>query len=213
MVFLKQANVQIYRKAGYKMSYKEYIKECIGSEPSENSAEEAYKVLPAMMRQDTEEGKKENYNAIRDHFKAIDERFYREHQEVLLPKAGLYLLSLIDTMSVMSQEIFEHYKYFEGLYKRALRTVLSYYDEEAGMFPERLDIPAGGSNPPDMAGSFLISCAILKGCRMKAILSEKYLEIGKTIYETAAAMAAEEEITGMPREMQLAFDEYQRAAQ
>lgn len=193
------------------MGYTEYIKNCLESEPSQNSVEEAFKVLPAFMKQDTEKGKKENYNAIRDHFKAVDEKFYNEHQEVWLPKAGLYLLSLIDTMSVMSQEIFEHYKYFEGLYKKTVKAVLAYYNEETGMFPEKLDAPVSAENALDMAGSFLMSCAILKGCRMKALLSEKYLGIGKTIYETAAAMAAEEGIVEMPQEMKLACEEYQKA--
>lgn len=192
------------------MGYKEYIKECLGSEPSENSVEEAYKVLPSLMKQDTEEGKKGKYNEIRDRFKAIDENFYRERQEALLPKAGLYLLSLIDTMSAMSQEIFEHYKYFEGLFKKALKAVLASYNEETGMLPERLDAPVSGGNPLDTAGSFMISYAVLKGCRMKVLLSEKYLGIGRALYEAASAMAAEEEVAGMPCEMQLAYEEYQK---
>lgn len=192
------------------MSYTEYIKDCLGNEPSKNSVEEAYKVLPAFMKQDTEEGKKENYNAIRDHFKAIDGEFYEKKQETTAAKAGLYLLSLIDTMSVMSQEIFEHYKYFESLYKKALKSVLAYYDEETGMFAVKLDEPVDGSNPLDMSATFMISCAILKGCRMKAILSEKYMGIGRALYETAAAMAAEEGIIEMPQEMKLAYEEYQK---
>lgn len=190
------------------MSYTEYIKNCLEREPLKNSAEEAYKVLPAWMKQDTEEGKKENYNAIRDHFKAIDEEFYKEKQERNTAKAGLYLLSLIDTMSVMSQEIFEHYKYLESLYKKVLKSVLAYYHEEQGMYAEQADEEVSEDNPLDMAATFMISCAILKGCRMKAILSEKYMGIGKALYEMAAAMAAEEEITDMPMEMKLAYEEY-----
>ncbi len=193
------------------MSYREYIKECLESDPSKNSVEEAYKILPTMMKHDTEDGKKENYNAIRDHFRAIDKEFYREHQELYLPKAALYLLSLIDTMSVMSQEIFEHYKYFESLYKKVLGIALSNYSEETCMLADRLDVPVGGGNPPDIAGSFMVSYAILKGCRMKAVLAEKYLGIGKAMYEAAAAMASEEDLTGMPQEMHLAYEEYQRA--
>ncbi|MBO5278995.1 MAG: hypothetical protein J6B06_05870 [Lachnospiraceae bacterium] len=162
------------------------------------------------MKQDTETGKKENYNAIRDRFKAINEEFYAAGQEKVTAKNGLYLLSLIDTMSVMSQEIFEHYKYFESLYKKALKEILSCYKEETGMFAVKADQAVDGSNPLDMAATFMISCAVLKGCRMRAILSEKYLEIGKTLYETAAAMAAEEGITQMPQEMKLAYDEYQK---
>lgn len=192
------------------MSYTEYIKNCLEGEPLKNSVEEAYKVLPAFMKQDTEEGKKENYNAIRDHFKAIDGEFYKEKQELNAGKAGLYLLSLIDTMSVMSQEIFEHYKCFESLYKNALKAVLAYYNEEQGMYAEKLDEAVSESNPLDMAATFMISCAVLKGCRMKAILSEKYMGIGRALYETAAAMAAEEGITEMPQEMKLAYEEYQK---
>lgn len=195
------------------MGYTEYIKKCMQEEQPQNSVEEAYRALPRLMRQDTQEGKKENYNAIRDCFREVDEAFYREHQELLAPKAGLYLMSLIDTMSEMSQEIFEHYKYFEGLYKRALKAVLAYYEEESGMFPETLGQPAGGENPPDMAATFMISYAVLKGCRMKAVLSEKYMGTGRTLYETAAAMAAEEEITAMPEEMKLAYGEYQLTQQ
>lgn len=174
------------------------------------TVEEAYKELPAFMKRDTEEGKKENYNAIRDQFKEVDELFYKEHQEADLKTAGLYLMSLIDTMSVMSQEIFEHYKCFEGLYKKALKAVLAYYDEEKGMLPAKLDAPVSDENPLDMTGSFMVAYAMMKGCRMKAILSEKYLEIAKCIYETAAAMAAEEGITEMPQEMKLAYEEYQK---
>lgn len=174
------------------------------------TVEEAYKELPAFMKRDTEEGKKENYNAIRDSFKELDEAFYREKGETELEKAGMYLISLIDTMSVMSQEIFEHYKYFEGLYKKALKTVLLHYEEEKGMLPARLDMPAGEENPLDIKGSFMLAYAILKGCRMKAILSEKYLEIGKNMYETAAAMAAEQGMTEMTQEMKAANEEYQK---
>lgn len=192
------------------MAYTEYIKNCLESEPSKNSVEEAYKVLPAFMKQDTEDGKKENYNAIRDHFRAIDEEFYAAQQEKVTAKAGLYLLSLIDTMSVMSQEIFEHYKYFESLYKKAMKEILAYYSEDTGMFAAKADEAVTDGNLPDMAATFMISYAVLKGCRMKAILSEKYLEIGKTLYETAAALAAEEGITEMPQEMKLAYEEYQR---
>lgn len=174
------------------------------------TVEEAYKELPAFMKRDTEEGKKENYNAIRDQFKEVDALFYQENQQVEPQKAGLYLMSLIDTMSVMSQEIFEHYKCFEGLYKKALKEVLAHYDEEMGMFAGKLDAPVSAENPLDMTGSFMVAYAILKGCRMKAILSEKYLGIGKTVYETAAAMAAEQGITEMSQEMELAYEEYQK---
>ena len=174
------------------------------------TVEEAYKELPAFMKRDTEEGKKENYNAIRDQFKEVDELFYQENQQVELKKAGLYLMSLIDTMSVMSQEIFEHYKCFEGLYKKALKEVLAYYDEKKGMFASKLDAPVSDENPLDMTGNFMVAYAMMKGCRMKAILSEKYLGIAKCIYETAAAMAAENGITEMPQEMKLAYEEYQK---
>lgn len=174
------------------------------------TVEEAYKELPAFMKRDTEEGKKENYNAIRDRFKEVDALFYEEKGQTELKKAGLYLMSLIDTMSVMSQEIFEHYKCFEGLYKKALKAVLACYDEEKGMLPGKLDAPVSAENPLDMTGSFMLAYAVLKGCRMKAILSEKYLGIGKAIYETAAAMAAEEGITEMPQEMRMAYEEYQK---
>ena len=174
------------------------------------TVEEAYRELPAFMKRDTEEGKKENYNAIRDRFMEVDALFYKENQQLELEKAGMYLMSLIDTMSLMSQEIFEHYKYFESLYKKALKAVLTYYDREKGMLPARLDVPVSDENPLDAAGSFMLAYAILKGCRMKAILAEKYLEIGKTIYETAAAMEAEKETNGMPQEMKPAYEEYQK---
>ncbi len=194
------------------MDYKEYIKDCMGSEPPKNSVEEAYKVFPAFMKQDTEEGKKENYNAIHDSFKELDQIFYKEHQEVLLPKAGLYLMSLVDTMSVMSQEIFEHYKYFETLYKKALKKVLAFYQEETSLFPTNLNRPADSNNPVDITGTFMIAYAVLKGCRMKAILSEKYLDMGKAMYQAAEKIIGKEAMDTLdaPLEMKLAHEEYKK---
>lgn len=186
------------------------------SEPSKHSVEEAYKVFPAFMKQDTEEGKKENYNAIHDSFKEMDQIFYQEHQEVLLPKAGLYLMSLVDTMSVMSQEIFEHYKYFETLYKKALKKVLAFYQEETSLFPTKLDSPVNSDNPVDITGTFMIAYVVLKGCRMKAILSEKYLDMGKAMYQAAAKVIGKEvadDKLDIPLEMKLAYNEYQKVVE
>lgn len=172
--------------------YREYLKDCQTREYPKHSVEWAYKELPGFMDQDTREGKKENYNAIRDSYKEVDRLYYESGEQRLLGKAGLYLAGLMDTMSAMAQEIFEHYKYFESLYKRALKEILA---EDLKAFEE------------DPAGAFLLSYAILKGCRMKAILSEKYLALGEALYEAAVKKASEEGVSES-EEMKKAGEEY-----
>ncbi len=59
----------------------------------------------------------------------------------------------------------------------------------------------------------MIAYAVLKGCRMKAILSEKYLDMGKAMYQAAEKIIGKEAMDTLdaPLEMKLAHEEYKKA--
>lgn len=99
---------------------------------------------------------KEKYHDIID--------FYKKLGPV---ESGEYLMAVINTMSFMSIEIFEHYKYLEGLFKQVLSSMLS--KSECGK---------------DKADLLRVSYSIMKACNMGVILQEKYEEKGMEICDS-----------------------------
>ncbi len=190
---------------------------------------------PKYMAYETKVGKKEKYQAILADFKEMREKlfdpatglvydFYEVGKEAVLEdkkfkseSAGYYLMGIIDTMFEVAQEIFEQYKAYEEMFKEAVKGILRYYNEEEGVFHKYIltkkDMDAEGKeeeNPVDVEATAMIGYAIWKGCRMRALLSEKYDPIAARLLDSVKEIVSEkntseleifyEEILGLMQE-------------
>lgn len=123
---------------------------------------------PLYMAYETLYGGKEQYNEIIFAF--------REEKLVF---TGDYLISLIDTMSFLSMEIFEHYKFMELRFKKVLRNVL-------------LELQESNTDEDVMEEQLKIAYAIMKACNMGVLLKEKYQETGEQLFDAVVKGCIEE---------------------
>ncbi len=137
--------------------------------PDTFNMEDLYHVEPFYMQYETEFESKECYLDIVAQFESA--RTYLSGSD--LKSIGQYMMALIDTMDVMSPEIFEHYKILERTFKELTREVLARRDETAGMFLQ--------DNTMQEQGSLMIGYAIMKACNLGVLLKEKYFDIGSGI--------------------------------
>lgn len=120
------------------------------------------------MNYETRNGGKERYNDIIAQYNGIRKNLYGDVQSRLKTElqareaAAYYAAALIDTMEAMEQPIYEIYRRLQDLFKEAVRDLLSAATEETDC--AAVNCTANG----------VLSYAILKGCRMKALHTEKY---------------------------------------
>jgi unsaturated rhamnogalacturonyl hydrolase len=98
-----------------------------------------------------------------------------------LRSMGWYLMSLVDTYDSASDQIYEHYRVFKDLLKEAVKGILQHQDKETKLFYQLIDLPNQEGNYLETSGSIMIAYAILKGCRLDALLTEKYRYKGEEI--------------------------------
>lgn len=177
-----------------------------------------YMAQPFYMRYETKFGKKEHYNDIIEQFKNVRTYLYDENKGLYchaydaakeqiwadkktgmspnfwLRSMGWYLMALIDVMSEMDETIFEHYKVLEGVFREAVKGILAYQDANGKMFYQVIDRADVKENYLETSGSAMVGYAILKGCRMGALLKDKYQAIGEEIVDSITKnMLIEEE--------------------
>lgn len=127
----------------------------------------AYMYEPFYMAYETKDGGKEQYNDVIAQYNAMnDELFatvkYSKDVRKSLKRLSVYAASLIDTMEVMDQMIYEIYRKMQDYYKASVKAVLeSGYSED-------------GLEEMDTVTELMFAYAVLKGCRMKALHTEKY---------------------------------------
>ncbi|MDF2486481.1 MAG: glycosyl hydrolase family 88, partial [Herbinix sp.] len=100
-----------------------------------------------------------------------------------LRSMGWYLMSLVDTIEVISIEIYEHYMTLVNLYKEAIQGILRYQDKECKLFYQVIDKADIEGNYPETSGSAMIAYSILKACRLGILQKERYQVIGEGILE------------------------------
>lgn len=164
-----------------------------------------YMAQPFYMAYETKYNNKENYNDIISQFSNVRKFLYNEEKMLYyhgydeariqpwadketglsknfwLRAMGWYLMAIVDTMDEMSEEIFEHYKTLEGLFKEAITGILKYQDNESKLFYQIIDRSDVPNNYLETSGSAMVAYAILKGCRMGILQKEKYQSIGDEI--------------------------------
>lgn len=160
------------------------------------------------MMYETRFGGKEHYNDIVSQFKNVRKYIFDDEKGLYyhafdaskeqpwadketglsanfwLRAMGWYLLALIDTMSVMEQPIYEYYRDLQTLFKETLAGIMKYQDEETGLFYQVVDRADAEGNYLETSGSAMIAYSILKACRMKIILAEKYEDNALKILNT-----------------------------
>ena len=94
-----------------------------------------------------------------------------------------FLMAAVDTMEEMEIRAYEYYRQVQDIYKKGIRGVLKYRDPESHLFYQVVDHPEIEGNYLETSGSSMIAASILKACRMKVLLSEKYQHLGEEILE------------------------------
>ncbi len=170
-----------------------------------------YMALPFYMEYETVFNKKENYNDIIKQFTNVRKYIFDDKKQLYyhaydesrsqewadketglsksfwLRSMGWYLMSLIDTIDVMSIEIFEAFKTLEGLFKEAVKGILQYQDKDNKMFYQIIDRSDVEGNYTETSGTSMIAYAILKGCRLGVLSEEKYKKRAEEILASVIA--------------------------
>lgn len=121
---------------------------------------EVYKVHLFFMAYDTAYAKKEHYAKVTQIFKSMD-----------LP-VGWNLAALIDVISVMSPEIYEHYRMMQDLFRTKIKEAAA----KAGGFEKLTE-----AEPLERA---IAGYVILQACENRTLLAEKYQEYGVALWES-----------------------------
>jgi unsaturated rhamnogalacturonyl hydrolase len=164
-----------------------------------------YMAQPFYMAYETQFNQKKNYKDIMEQFENVRKYLYNEDKKLYyhgydearvqpwadkvtglssnfwLRAIGWYLMALIDTMDEMSEEIFEQYKLLEHLFKEGIKGILQYQDKESKLFYQVIDKVDINNNYLETSGSAMVAYAIIKGCRLGALLKDKYQQIGEDI--------------------------------
>lgn len=166
-----------------------------------------YMAQPFYMAYETNFHHKEGYNDIINQFENVRKYIYNEEKGLYyhaydeariqlwadkntglspnfwLRSMGWYLMALVDTIEVMSIEIFEHYMTLVNLYREAIKGILWYQDKERKLFYQIIDKSDIEGNYLETSGSAMIAYSILKACRLGILKKEKYQTIGEEILE------------------------------
>lgn len=166
-----------------------------------------YMAQPFYMEYETRFDNKEKYNDIINQFENVQKYLYHEEKGICyhaydekkvqfwadketgcspnfwLRSMGWYLMALVDTMDAMSPEIYEQYRRLQDIFQLMVKGILRYQDPESKLFYQVIDRSDVKDNYLETSGSAMVGYAILKGCRMGLLLSEKYLPIGLQIVE------------------------------
>ena len=148
---------------------------------------DAYLTQPFYMNYETKFGGKEQYNDVIAQFNILQEKAYPSVENELGNAAAdlemaAYAAAAVDTMEVMEQPLYEIFDRLRQILKQAV----------AAMNTKSLDTFAKEAQE---AGLFY-AYAVLKGCRMKALITEKYEKAALDILEAAEAKAQEDDAFG-----------------
>ncbi len=103
-----------------------------------------------------------------------------------LRSMGWYVMSLIDCIGNCSEMLYEHYRQLIDLFREAVSGMLRWQDPDTGLFWQVIDHGGHPDNYLETSGSAMMAYAILKGVRLHVLNGEKYLPIGRRIFESLA---------------------------
>lgn len=115
-----------------------------------------------------------------------------------LRSTGWYLMALADTIDACREELYEHYRTLVDIFRESLAGVLRYQAAD-GLFYQVIDHPMAKGNYTETSGSAMIAYALMKGVRLGILDPEKYLPIGKRVFEALAETKLVPEEDGVTR--------------
>ncbi len=98
-----------------------------------------------------------------------------------LRACGWHLVSLVDVLGYMDEQIYEDYAFYKSLLKETVDGILKYLDKESNMFYQVVDKGTKEGNYLETSGSAMIAYALLKGVRLR-VLPDRYQKIGLAIF-------------------------------
>ncbi len=96
---------------------------------------------------------------------------------------GWFLVSVVDTIEEMDGRVYDHFRQLAEIYKQGVKGILQYQDKESRLFWQVVDHGGIPGNYLETSGSAMIAASILKACRLKVLLAEKYQAAGEEILE------------------------------
>ncbi len=115
-----------------------------------------------------------------------------------LRSTGWYLMGLADAIGLCREELYEHYRTLVDIFRESIAGVLRYQAED-GLFYQVIDHPEAEGNYTETSGSAMVAYALLKGVRLGILDPEKYLPIGKKVFEAIVNTKLHAEEDGVVR--------------
>ncbi len=164
-----------------------------------------YMAQPFRMAYDTRYGKKDAYTDIcrqfenvrrnmRDpdtglYYHGFDESrsvFWADRKTGLsgsfwLRSIGWLLMALTDTAEEMDRRVYDCLRPLQDMYKDAVKALLNYRCAENGLLLQVVDRPDLEGNYCETSGSAMTAASIFKACRLRLVLTEKYLPAAENI--------------------------------
>ena len=135
----------------------------------------AFKALSFYMNYETKDGGKEHYNAIIAQYNAIYAECFENAGKAAhdgdakaVKALALFAAGAVDTLEVMDQALYEIFARIREMYKAAVSVLNDTIDNTDSQFVK-----------------LIYAYAVLKGCRMKLIQTEKYASKAEEIFEKA----------------------------
>ncbi len=147
----------------YIMSAKNIDGMVVHEDGSMITAIEAYEIMPFYTWYETNFNKKEHYIDIMNQLRYLVDQMLIKNTIELYDRRT-FMMTLADTITCMSEEIYEYYAQIKTWLKDAVHKKL----------------PVANSD------CLRVAYSILKGCKSKALLPEKYEKIGKEMFYKAA---------------------------
>lgn len=138
---------------------------------------DAYCTQIFYMQYETKDGGKEHYNNIIDQYRAMYRTVYPSFEDRLssdneaAAAVSYFCAALPDTMEVTEQPVYEVYRGMQDIFKSVVADIINH-----GIFASDREV--------DVA-SLMSAYAVLKGCRMKALHTEKYETVALDVLDSA----------------------------
>lgn len=189
----ERCNFMLYEQTGEEKyreeieQYKDWLKSCpVEKQLGQIPWNKLYRMYTFYMEYETKYHNKAEYGMIVEQLQRL-----RVPMEHWTSELGWYLMTLIDVMDHMSQEIFEHYKSLEEIFKTTIRTVLKENWETDFEKKERA----------------MLGYVILKACRLHVLNSEKYAPAGLSMIDGMINERVETKDTEMTGIVMMAYAE------
>ena len=99
-----------------------------------------------------------------------------------LRSMGWYLMAMADCLELIDEQLYEHKRRLEELFREAVRGLLPYRNAE-GLFFQLIDKSDLPGNYSETSGSAMVAYVIMKGARIASLHPEKYAPAGRDIFD------------------------------